>query len=220
MLFNTYPSPCFFPFFTGHCSLWTSRRLLQRWRIHQVTIFLLFAFIWRCSLPYHTFMIFVKQWSANLFLSFQFSEQVPSESSGLCSTARAVPESHWYLWTGATTLTSKRLSTCLWRGLNSLLVDLWFQVATYAMDSTLLKYSAKDYFFKAALCHFCVDMLNSKVSSSATFVCVHRSQRSNFESLVSKIATQKYEGMFPAFSDSRECKLLKVGFGVFISNIK
>jgi len=38
-----------------------------------------------------------------------------------------------------------------------------FQVATHAMDSTLLKYSAKDYFFKAALCHFCVDMLNAKV---------------------------------------------------------
>lgn len=31
------------------------------------------------------------------------------------------------------------------------------------MDSPLLKYSAKDYFFKAALCHFCVDMLNAKV---------------------------------------------------------
>ncbi|MBN3284455.1 SNAA protein, partial [Polyodon spathula] len=37
------------------------------------------------------------------------------------------------------------------------------QVGTHAMDSTLLKYSAKEYFFKAALCHFCVDMLNAKV---------------------------------------------------------
>lgn len=34
------------------------------------------------------------------------------------------------------------------------------------MDNTLLKYGAKDHFFKAALCHFCVDMLNAKVSSS------------------------------------------------------
>lgn len=42
------------------------------------------------------------------------------------------------------------------------------------MESTLLKYSAKDYFFKAALCHFCVDMLNAKVSVTTTFVCVHR----------------------------------------------
>lgn len=40
---------------------------------------------------------------------------------------------------------------------------LSFQIGTYAMDSTLLKYGAKDYFFKAALCHFCVDMLNAKV---------------------------------------------------------
>lgn len=35
------------------------------------------------------------------------------------------------------------------------------------MDSPLLKYSAKDYFFKAALCHFCIDMLNAKVSPAS-----------------------------------------------------
>lgn len=34
---------------------------------------------------------------------------------------------------------------------------------------------------------------------------------SNVASVVSKIAAQKYEEMFPAFGDSRECKLLKVG---------
>lgn len=38
------------------------------------------------------------------------------------------------------------------------------------MDSTLLKYSAKDHFFKAALCHFCVDMLNAKVSYKTELV--------------------------------------------------
>uniref|UniRef100_A0A8C5N9E9 Uncharacterized protein n=1 Tax=Gouania willdenowi TaxID=441366 RepID=A0A8C5N9E9_GOUWI len=64
-------------------------------------------------------------------------------------------------------------------------IEIYEQVGTYAMDSTLLKYSAKDHFFKAALCHFCIDMLNAK------------------------LAVQKYEEMFPAFSDSRECKLLK-----------
>uniref|UniRef100_A0A3B5AUN5 Alpha-soluble NSF attachment protein n=1 Tax=Stegastes partitus TaxID=144197 RepID=A0A3B5AUN5_9TELE len=64
-------------------------------------------------------------------------------------------------------------------------IEIYEQVGTHAMDSTLLKYSAKDHFFKAALCHFCVDMLNAK------------------------LAVQKYEEMFPAFSDSRECKLLK-----------
>ncbi|XP_071372588.1 alpha-soluble NSF attachment protein isoform X3 [Centroberyx affinis] len=64
-------------------------------------------------------------------------------------------------------------------------IEIYEQVGTHAMDSTLLKYSAKDHFFKAALCHFCVDMLNAK------------------------LAVEKYEEMFPAFSDSRECKLLK-----------
>lgn len=43
------------------------------------------------------------------------------------------------------------------------------QVGTNAMDSPLLKYSAKDYFFKAALCHFCIDMLNAKVSPPRAF---------------------------------------------------
>lgn len=64
-------------------------------------------------------------------------------------------------------------------------VEIYEQVGTSAMDNTLLKYSAKDHFFRAALCHFCVDMLNAK------------------------LAVQKYEDLFPAFSDSRECKLLK-----------
>lgn len=85
------------------------------------------------------------------------------------------------------------------------------------MDSTLLKYSAKDHFFKAALCHFCVDMLNAKVSiiyikfpsceASEALVSVLRP----FSLLSAQLAVQKYEEMFPAFSDSRECKLLKVG---------
>ncbi|MBV97084.1 Beta-soluble NSF attachment protein, partial [Eschrichtius robustus] len=59
-------------------------------------------------------------------------------------------------------------------------------VGANTMDNPLLKYSAKDYFFKAALCHFIVDELNAK------------------------LALEKYEEMFPAFTDSRECKLLKV----------
>ncbi|KAG8143558.1 putative Alpha-soluble NSF attachment protein [Naja naja] len=41
-------------------------------------------------------------------------------------------------------------------------IEIYEQVGTSAMDSPLLKYSAKEYFFKAALCHFCIDMLNAK----------------------------------------------------------
>uniref|UniRef100_A0A673JIU3 N-ethylmaleimide-sensitive factor attachment protein, alpha a n=1 Tax=Sinocyclocheilus rhinocerous TaxID=307959 RepID=A0A673JIU3_9TELE len=59
-------------------------------------------------------------------------------------------------------------------------------IGIYSMDTTLLRYGAKDHLFKAALCHFCVDMLNCK------------------------LAVQKYEEMYPAFSDARECKLLTI----------
>ena len=53
------------------------------------------------------------------------------------------------------------------------------------MESSLIKYSAKDYFFRAALCHLCVDSVNAQ----------H--------------AIERYEEQFPAFGDSRECKLVK-----------
>uniref|UniRef100_A0A8D1FEY8 NSF attachment protein beta n=1 Tax=Sus scrofa TaxID=9823 RepID=A0A8D1FEY8_PIG len=65
-------------------------------------------------------------------------------------------------------------------------IEVYEQVGASTMDNPLLKYSAKDYFFKAALCHFIVDELNAK------------------------LALEKYEEMFPAFTDSRECKLLKL----------
>lgn len=59
-------------------------------------------------------------------------------------------------------------------------------MATSAMENTLLKYSAKDHFFRAALCHMCVEVENAEM------------------------VVTKYEEMFPQFADSRECKLLKV----------
>ena len=54
------------------------------------------------------------------------------------------------------------------------------------MDNQLLRYSARDHFFRAALCHLCVD------SQNATN------------------ALQKYEEMFPVFGDSREAKFIRV----------
>ena len=65
-----------------------------------------------------------------------------------------------------------------------------FQVAATALESSLIKYSAKEYFFRASLCHLCVDAVNAQ----------H--------------AIQRYEEQFPAFGDSRECKLVKVGRSV------
>ena len=63
---------------------------------------------------------------------------------------------------------------------------LSLKVAASALESSLIKYSAKDYFFRAALCHLCVDPVNAQ----------H--------------AVQRYEEQFPAFGDSREAKLVKV----------
>lgn len=37
-----------------------------------------------------------------------------------------------------------------------------FQVAADAIESSLLKYSAKEYFFKAALCHMCIDVVEAQ----------------------------------------------------------
>ncbi|PVD26723.1 hypothetical protein C0Q70_14401 [Pomacea canaliculata] len=64
-------------------------------------------------------------------------------------------------------------------------IEIYEQLGMFAMDNSLLKYSAKDHFFRACVCHMCVDLVNAQLS------------------------VEKYENMFPAFSDSRECKLIK-----------
>ncbi|KAG6446113.1 hypothetical protein O3G_MSEX004282 [Manduca sexta] len=58
-------------------------------------------------------------------------------------------------------------------------------IAKSSLDNSLLKYSAKEYMFRAALCHLCVDLLNAQ----------H--------------ALEKYSALYPAFADTRECKLVK-----------
>ncbi len=60
------------------------------------------------------------------------------------------------------------------------------KVAASTLDSSLLKCTAKDYFFRAALCHLCVDLLNAQ----------H--------------AVERYQEQYPAFGESREAKLIKV----------
>ena len=64
-------------------------------------------------------------------------------------------------------------------------IELYEEVAGDCIESSLLKYSAKEHFFRAALCHLCVDLLNAQ------------------------LAVKKYEELYPAFADSRECKLVK-----------
>lgn len=64
-------------------------------------------------------------------------------------------------------------------------IQIYEQVAGSCLESSLLKYSAKEYFFRAALCHLSVDILNAQ----------H--------------ALEKYSQQYPAFQDSREYKLVK-----------
>lgn len=69
-------------------------------------------------------------------------------------------------------------------------ISIYEQVAASSLESSLLKYSAKEYFFRAALCHLSVDLLNAQ----------H--------------AIEKYAQQYPAFQDSREFKLIKVGISL------
>ncbi|CAG9567804.1 unnamed protein product [Danaus chrysippus] len=64
-------------------------------------------------------------------------------------------------------------------------IQIYEQIAKSSLDNSLLKYSAKEYMFRAALCHLCVDLLNAQ----------H--------------ALDKYSALYPAFADTRECKLVK-----------
>ncbi|KAG5306754.1 SNAP protein, partial [Acromyrmex insinuator] len=64
-------------------------------------------------------------------------------------------------------------------------IQIYEQVASASLESSLLKYSAKEYFFRAALCHLCVDSLNAQ----------H--------------AIERYQEQYPAFQDAREYKLVK-----------
>jgi len=64
-------------------------------------------------------------------------------------------------------------------------IKIYEDVSSHALESSLLKYSAKEYYFRASLCHLCVDVLNAD----------H--------------AIKKYGDLFPAFADSRECKFVK-----------
>ncbi|CAL4138708.1 unnamed protein product, partial [Meganyctiphanes norvegica] len=60
------------------------------------------------------------------------------------------------------------------------------EVSESSLQSSLLKYSATGYMFRAALCRLCVDLVDAE------------------------IALTKYEEMNPAFQESRERNLIKV----------
>lgn len=63
--------------------------------------------------------------------------------------------------------------------------DIFEQIGRSSLENTLLKYGAKDYFFKAALCKFCIS------------------------SEEAKDAIETYRGVHPGFDGTRELKLLQ-----------
>ncbi|KAK7580499.1 hypothetical protein V9T40_001128 [Parthenolecanium corni] len=65
-------------------------------------------------------------------------------------------------------------------------IEIYEEISKSSLESAMLKYSVKEYFFRATLCHMCVDVL------------------------AASRALERYIEMYPAFQDSRECKLLKV----------
>ncbi|KAH9394355.1 hypothetical protein TYRP_004406 [Tyrophagus putrescentiae] len=62
--------------------------------------------------------------------------------------------------------------------------EIYERVGHSCIESPLLKYSAKEHFFRAALCHLCIDPVDCSIS------------------------IKKYEDAFPRFTESRECKLV------------
>lgn len=62
-------------------------------------------------------------------------------------------------------------------------IEIYEQVGQTSMDNQLLRYGAKDYFFKAAICRMCQDIEDADVNLA------------------------KYKDIFPAFGDTREFKL-------------
>lgn len=52
-------------------------------------------------------------------------------------------------------------------------IDIYEQVGASCIDNSLLKYSAKEYFFRAALCHMCIDHLNAQVGYLSSSLFTH-----------------------------------------------
>lgn len=73
-------------------------------------------------------------------------------------------------------------------------IEIFEQIGTSSIENPLLKYGARDHFFRAGLCHLCVDHLNCQQ------------------------ALARYETLLASFSDSRECNFLKQLVGAVEEN--
>lgn len=52
-------------------------------------------------------------------------------------------------------------------------IDIYEQVGKACIENTLLKYSAKEHFFRATLCHICVDLLNAQVKFVDNYLLIY-----------------------------------------------
>ena len=83
-------------------------------------------------------------------------------------------------------------------------IKIYEQVAAASLENNLLKYAAKEHFFRASLCHLCVDALNAQHA-------VQKWDKSDLYTwILSNVSNFRYEEQYPAFGDSREAKLIKV----------
>lgn len=101
-----------------------------------------------------------------------------TESCSVCSTTGKLPTRNWNIWT-STNLPKK--FKIVWYFKRKCL----FKIGTASIENALLKYGAKDHFFRAGLCHLCIDHLNCQQ------------------------AIARYESILAAFADSREANFLK-----------
>jgi alpha-soluble NSF attachment protein len=71
-------------------------------------------------------------------------------------------------------------------------IQIYEQVAVASLDNNLLKYSVKEYLFKATICHF---VMSAKADSE---------DMSDTEDII-----EKYKDMHPAYEGSLECRFLE-----------
>jgi alpha-soluble NSF attachment protein len=73
-------------------------------------------------------------------------------------------------------------------------IEIYEQIGTSSIDNPLLKYGARDHFFRAGMCHLCIDHLNCQQ------------------------AIVRYESILASFNDSRESNFLKQLIGAVEEN--
>lgn len=211
----------------GHRSLWTGSRLLQRWRIHQVTVF---KFVVSNSLHSTSLLddCTVKSairahWQTFRFPVFSSANKcllkVATYAAQLEQYLKAIeiyeqvwwsspqPSSHvtYHHWLQGAPLTKQNASFCDFSGWDPRDGQ---HAPEIQRQGSLLQGSALSLLCRHAEC-------KGKPLRWIRVCALHEPLiHPNVRPLVTQLAVQKYEEMFPAFSDSRECKLLKVSFAV------